>query len=112
MEEKRNRLGTVLVTENDEDKERDIMTALVSTFKGDGAVTICKTEVETYVIQIKQRTEKHGSEMYLTKEGLSALFVSLSRFLEEEKEDMGQFIKLCLNDDSGYLYKRAGEEEP
>lgn len=114
MEEKKNELGTVTVSVEGKDESWKIASMLVGSFKGGRRVAVGKTDHDTYILQVKKLDEngnivEHG--MHLTKESLSALMHSILLFLEEEKENLEEFNSISLDEDSGYLYKQAGEEE-
>lgn len=114
MEEKKNKLGVVEVEMNGTVERWNIVSALVGAFKGERRVAIGKTDHDTYTLQVKRPTENEGvveQTMHLTKGSLSSLLACIHLFLEHENEDLARFAAICQDEDSGYLYKREGEEE-
>ena len=113
-ENKKKKLGTVKIDENGKEKDLRFVSMLVGNFVGERRVAIAKTEADTYVIQVRKPNEsgkvvEHG--MHLTRESFSALQNAILLFLDNEKEDTETFTLLCMDDDSGYLYKHEDDLE-
>lgn len=113
MEKKKN-LGIVTVTVDGKDEMWNLVSMLVTNFKGDRRVAIGKTDHNTYTLTAR-KPDDNGEvvehEMHLTREGLAAVMGSIFMFLNEEGEDVGQFTQSWVDDNSGFLYKRVGEED-
>ena len=106
MNENRKRLGSLTVEETGQKLE--FVSVFAGRFAGDGRVHIAKTEIGTYSIGVKGKTEDGEvieHQMHLTRRSLSALFGSIFMFLEHEKENEDEFIDFAINDESVYLYK-------
>ena len=56
MEEKKYKLGSVLIADNNT-SEVEIVSCFQGTFKGDRRVTVLKTEMDTYVIEVRKPNE-------------------------------------------------------
>lgn len=106
MNENRKRLGRLTVEGTGQKLE--FVSVLAGRFAGDVRMHIAKTEIGTYSIGVKGKTEDGeviGHQMHLTRRSLSALVGSIFLFLEHEKENEDEFVNLAVDDESGYLYK-------
>ena len=114
MEEKKKKLGTVTTEENEKERILRVVSVLVGNFVGNRRVIISQSEADTYVIQVRKPDEDGKvveHVMHLSRESFSALLTTIHLFLQEEKEDEEIFAFLCMDDDSGYLYKHEDDLE-
>lgn len=113
MEEKKYKLGSVLIADNSA-SEVEIVSCFLGTFKGDRRVTVLKTEMDTYVVEIRKPDENGEiitDGMLLTKESFAAIICACLTFTEEERMDIEQITKLCMDENTAYLYKTNKDEE-
>lgn len=113
MEEKKYKLGSVLIADNST-SEVEIVSCFQGTFKGDRRVTVVKTEMDTYVIEVRKPDENGemiSHSMHLTKESFAAMICACLTFTEEERMDIEQITKLCMDENTAYLYKTNKDEE-
>lgn len=113
MEEKKYKLGSVLIADNNT-SEVEIVSCFLGTFKGDRRVTVLKTEMDTYVIEIRKPDENGEiitDGIHLTKESFTAMICACLTFTEEERMGIEQITKLCMDENTAYLYKTNKDEE-
>lgn len=115
MEENKKRLGKLI--EEESGQEIELESVFVGRFVGNRRVCISKTELGTYMIDMRQDgdNEPLAEPVYLTREMFSALFCSMLQFLEEEGEGFNEILEASYDENSRFLYKslddlKEGEE--
>lgn len=105
MEENKKRLGKLI--EEESGQEIELESVFVGRFVGNRRVCISKTELGTYLIDMRRDGENEPMEkpVYMTREMFSALFCSMLQFLEKEGEDFKEFLEASCDENSRFLYK-------
>ena len=109
MEENKKRLGKLIIVPTGQ--EIEIESVLVGHFVGNRRVHIYKTELGTYVINLKREDgeEKMDEQLHMKRESFSALFLSMLQFIEDEEEDFKEFLDVSVDEESGILYKQSDD---
>ena len=105
MKESKRRLGKLI--EEESGQEIELESVFVGRFVGNRRVCISKTELGTYLIDMRRDGDNEPLEepVYMTREMFSALVCSMVQFLEKEGEDFKEFLEASYDENSRFLYK-------
>lgn len=106
-ENKKKSLGTI--TDEQTGATWNMLSTCVCAFSCGVRVAVSKTDKSSYHLMVKQKDKE--SDIMLTKEQLSALLYTATEFLEQEKEDLFDFIGLSYNKETVQLYKNVERME-
>lgn len=112
MEEKKKRLGYAVDESTGETLE--IVSAFVGVYANDTRVYVSRTDTEQYLLGVKTHDDEGvmtEKQITLSKVELSALYISIGMFIDEEHKDPFSFIDLAFSDDTTYIYKNVDQME-